>query len=72
MKKEYKELFNGLQVATTVGFYLLSSVIAGIFLGRLADGHFGSQPWATIIGIILGMIAGLYTTYKKIVGGSRE
>ena len=69
MKKEYKELLSSLQVATSVGFYLLSSVIAGIFLGRWIDGHFGSQPWATIIGIILGMIAGLYTTYKKVMGG---
>ena len=69
MKKEYKELFNGLQVATTVGFYLLSSVIPGIFLGRVVDGHFGSQPWATIIGIVLGMLAGMWAIYKTVVGG---
>lgn len=69
MKKEYKELLIGLQSATTVGFYMISSVIAGIFLGRLIDGYFGSGPWATTIGIVLGMIAGLYTTYKKIMGG---
>ncbi|WP_378951080.1 AtpZ/AtpI family protein [Pelosinus sp. sgz500959] len=69
MQKDYKELFDGLQTATTVGFYMVSSIIAGIFLGRLIDGYFGSQPWATIGGIVLGMITGLYTTYKKIMGG---
>ncbi len=69
MKKNYQELFVGLQTATTVGFYMVSSVVAGIFLGRLVDGYFGSGPWATVIGIVLGMIAGLYTTYKKIIGG---
>lgn len=69
MQKDYKELFDGLQTATTVGFYMVSSIIAGIFFGRLIDGYFGSQPWATIGGIVLGMITGLYTTYKKIMGG---
>ena len=69
MKKDYKELFEGLQTATTVGFYMVSSVVAGMFLGRLVDGYFMIQPWATIVGIVLGMMAGLYTTYKKIIGG---
>lgn len=69
MKKEYKELFDGLQTGATVGFYMISSVAAGIFVGRLIDGYLSSGPWGTIVGIVLGMIAGLYTTYKKIMGG---
>lgn len=69
MKKEYEELLVSFQKATTVGFYLLSSVVAGIFLGKLADEYWGTGPWVTILGIVLGMITGLYTTYKKIMGG---
>lgn len=69
MQKNYKELFAGLETAATVGFYMLSSVAAGIFLGKMIDGYLGSYPWAAIAGIVLGMVTGLYTTYKKIMGG---
>jgi len=69
MQKDNKELFDGFNTAATISLYMASSVVAGILLGKLADGYFGSQPWATIAGIILGMIAGMYTIYKKVVGG---
>lgn len=69
MQKNNKELFDGFSTAATIGFYLVSSVVVGIFLGRMADRYFGSQPWATIAGIVLGMLAGLWSIYKKVVGG---
>jgi len=69
MQKDNKELFTGFATAATISWYLISSVVAGILLGRLADRSLGSQPWATIAGIVLGMIAGLWATYKKVVGG---
>ncbi|MBP2627182.1 MAG: hypothetical protein H6Q68_1893 [Firmicutes bacterium] len=68
MQKDNKELFDGFNTAATISLYMISSVVAGILLGRLADGYFGSQPWATIIGIVLGMIAGMWAIYKKVVG----
>ena len=69
MQKDNKELFEGFNTAATISLYMASSVVAGILLGKLADGYFGSQPWATIAGIVLGMIAGMYTIYKKVIGG---
>jgi len=69
MQKDNKELLDGFSTAATIGFYLISSVVVGIFLGRVVDGYFGSQPWATIAGIVLGMLAGLWSIYKKVVGG---
>ena len=69
MQKNNKELFDGFNTAATISLYMASSVVAGILLGKLADGYFGSQPWATIAGIIFGMLAGMYTIYKKVVGG---
>lgn len=69
MQKNNNELFNGLNTAATISLYMASSVVAGILLGRLADGYLDSQPWATIIGIVLGMIAGMWAIYKKVVGG---
>ena len=69
MQKGNKELFNGINTAATIGFYMLSSVIVGIFLGRMVDRYLGSGPWATIIGIVLGMLAGMWAIYKTVVGG---
>lgn len=69
MQKLSKEFFSGISTALAISWYLISSVIAGIFLGRLADDYFGSRPWATIAGIVLGMIAGVWAIYKKVVEG---
>lgn len=69
MQKNNKEVFDGFSTAATISWYLISSVVVGILLGRLADRYLGSQPWATIAGIVLGMIAGMYAIYKNVVGG---
>ncbi len=69
MKKGNKELLNGINTAMTIGFYMLSSVIVGVLLGRMIDGYVGSSPWATVIGIVLGMITGMWAIYKTVVGG---
>lgn len=42
-----------------IGFELAFSVIAGIALGHYIDKWIGTKtPWFTILGIILGMVAG--------------
>ena len=69
MQKDIKEFLCGVGTAATIGFYLASSVVAGVLLGRWIDGYLGSQPWATVVGIILGMMAGILSIYKKVVGG---
>lgn len=69
MQKHSKELLAGLSTAASIGWYMLSSVVVGIVLGRWVDGYLGSQPWATIAGIVLGMMAGLWAIYKKVAGG---
>ncbi|WP_285719256.1 AtpZ/AtpI family protein [Pelosinus sp. IPA-1] len=68
-KKDKNELFSGINTAATIGFYMVSSVAAGVLLGKLVDKYLDSSPWATIVGIILGMIAGMWSMYKRLVGG---
>lgn len=69
VQKGNKELLNGISTAATIGFYMMSAVVVGILLGRMVDGYLGSGPWATVIGIVLGMITGMWAIYKKVVGG---
>lgn len=55
-------------MATSIGFILVSCLGAGLMLGRLADTYFSVGPWGTIIGILLGMISGMWATYKRLMG----
>lgn len=69
MHKDKNTLLDGLSTAATIGFYLASSVAVGVLLGRLVDGYLAIQPWGTVSGIVLGMITGMWSIYKKVVGG---
>jgi len=68
MQDDKNKVFSALGTGATIGFYLVSSVIAGIFLGRFVDGYFGIHPWGAISGIVIGMISGMWAVYKKVVG----
>jgi len=69
MYKGNKELLEGLYTGASIGFYMVSSVAAGVLLGRSMDTYLDSSPWGTVLGIVLGMIAGMWAIYKKVVGG---
>jgi ATP synthase protein I len=53
--------------AASIGFLLVSSLAAGLVLGIMADRYLHSVPWGTISGIVLGMLTGMWTTYKKLM-----
>ena len=42
---------------------LIVSPIAGFFIGNQLDIRFGSNPWLTMIGLVLGFIAGARQTW---------
>ncbi|MBI3366301.1 AtpZ/AtpI family protein [Candidatus Roizmanbacteria bacterium] len=49
-----------------VGYYLITPLLIGVFLGLLIDGRFHTKPIATIIGISLGSIGSFYNLSKFI------
>jgi ATP synthase protein I len=48
----------------TLGMQLAVAVVAFFFLGRWLDGVFGTEPWLTVIGVVLGM-AGGFTSFIR-------
>lgn len=67
MKPEDKrEILRALGAVSNIGFTLASSTIVGLFLGRWVDNHLHTSPWASVIGIIVGLIAGFWSIYKLI------
>lgn len=53
--------FKNLGIASTIGFSLVGSIIAGTGLGWLADRyllHSGGTPWGLIVGFFAGVLVG--------------
>ena len=47
-------------VAGGLGFVLGLSALLGALAGRYLDQHWGTGPWITLVGTLLGTAAGFY------------
>ncbi len=47
-----------------VGFQLAATVIGGLLFGSWLDKKFGTDPWLTLVGILLGAIGGFYNLIR--------
>jgi ATP synthase protein I len=54
----------GLSIALRIGVELVAALIVGGGLGYVADSYFNSSPLGIIIGVFLGMSAGLLNVYR--------
>ena len=58
-------MFAGLGQAVRVSTDLLASLIVGGALGWLIDTYvLTSKPWALVVGLILGLLAGIRNAYR--------
>jgi len=57
----------GLAVATRLGLELAVAVVVGAVLGYGIDRWLGSEPWAIIVGVFLGGIAGVLNAYRTVI-----
>ncbi|MEK6693901.1 MAG: AtpZ/AtpI family protein [Nitrospirota bacterium] len=54
----------GLSIAMRIGVELVAALAVGGGLGYLADSYFDSSPTGILIGVFLGMSAGLLNVYR--------
>ncbi len=47
-----------------VGFQLAFAVVGGLYVGYLADEHWGTGPWLTLVGLLLGSTGGFYNLIR--------
>ncbi|MCE9536446.1 MAG: AtpZ/AtpI family protein, partial [Nitrospirae bacterium] len=60
MPSSQDPLYAGLGQAVRIGTDLLASLIVGGGLGWVADTYlFGSTPWGMVVGLVLGVVAGV-------------
>ena len=64
MNDEPEAFRKGLSLAMRIGVELLAALIVGGGLGYAADSYFNSSPVGILIGVFLGMSAGLLNVYR--------
>lgn len=64
-EEEKRQLFNAISIVGNISFNMVATLVVGIFLGRQLDNWLGSGPWGTVGGIVLGMISGLWATFRR-------
>lgn len=69
-KDRHGQVGNAMATASAIAFTQISTLIVGVGLGRWADQSWELTPWGTVAGIVLGMLAGLWSMYKKITKGT--
>lgn len=69
MKEDDKrELLNAFGLVGNIGLMFAACIGVGLFGGRFIDEKLETAPAATIIGILLGVFAGAFGMYKRIIG----
>jgi ATP synthase protein I len=58
--------YSGFALVGEVGLTIALSMLAGVLIGRFIDGKLGTTPIATLIGLLLGLAAGIYGVYRLI------
>jgi F0F1-type ATP synthase assembly protein I len=51
---------------SSIGYYLVTPLLLGVFLGLWVDAYFHSKPLFTLVGIAIGFISAAYSLYKLI------
>jgi F0F1-type ATP synthase assembly protein I len=49
-----------------MGFETAVGVALGYFAGRWLDKKFGWEPWGSLVGAMLGLVAGAYLLIKEV------
>lgn len=62
-----------LGVLSGVGLTLVVATVLGLWGGYVLDGWLGSSPWLTLVGLLLGIVAGFVNLFRAVgaVGGER-
>lgn len=66
-KEDNRQMLKAFSLAGTIGLNIVATVAIGLFGGKWLDSYLGTSPFATVSGIILGMLAGLWSAYKRIM-----
>ena len=55
-----------------VGLELAGATAGLALIGYWVDGRFGTRPWGTVIGVVVGLVGGLYNLVRESLNAVRE
>ncbi|ARU61678.1 hypothetical protein CBW65_12100 [Tumebacillus avium] len=66
IQEEKSEAWRAFGLVSAIGLDLAICTIGGTVLGNWLDGLLGTSPWLLLLGILLGLTAGIYGITKLI------
>ena len=57
---------------SSIGIALVLCTVIGLAGGYYADRWLGTTPWLTLIGLVLGIVAGFVNLFRSITAAGRE
>ncbi|MGH7356697.1 MAG: AtpZ/AtpI family protein [Candidatus Rokuibacteriota bacterium] len=51
---------------SSIGITLVAATVIGLGAGYYADRWLGTKPWLTVIGLVLGIVAGFVNLFRSV------
>lgn len=67
-KDDWSNILKAAGLLTYLGIIMVVSIGIGFFLGLTIDNYLLTDPWFTILGLLLGVASGFYGVYQTIKG----
>ena len=55
-----------------VGLELAGAVAGLAFIGYWIDGRYGTTPWGILVGVVIGIVGGLFNLVRESLAAARE
>ncbi|MED3722287.1 AtpZ/AtpI family protein [Geobacillus stearothermophilus] len=66
MSQKQRHPFQAMALMSAIVSQLVGSILVGVFGGRWIDDRFGTEPIFLIVGLLLGLAAGVYAMLRLI------
>ncbi|PWK10319.1 AtpZ/AtpI family protein [Tumebacillus permanentifrigoris] len=63
-KSDNREAMQAFGLVSMIGVDMASCTVGGVFLGKWLDSLWGTTPWMLLVGILLGLTAGILGVVK--------
>lgn len=64
LDKETQSALRSLAALGHIGFVLGGSVLLGWWIGRWCDGKFGTDPWLSVVGMLVFLAGGAFECWR--------
>jgi ATP synthase protein I len=64
--------WRALAALSSIGIALVLATVIGLGAGYYADRWLGTKPWLTVIGLVLGIVAGFVSLFRTVKKAERE